>query len=258
MNARRRPRLFLDHKPPLVAFTVVAVACALMMVHMARSEAAPGWLRAGLGGVVGQQVIEATVLERDPAPKPATLAAGPLPKAVPSDSSAPPASDPPAAGPATSQSSSPADHGQAQASGAVVGAVVGEVVADHDDDSGPAAGAPNASPAAAGSEGQGHGAGRGEHPVPDVATPDASPAPQARDHHEWREDWVGDRGRGHRDHGHADHGHGHADHGHGHADHGHGHADHGHGHADHGHGHADHGHGHADHGHGQHRAHGHR
>ena len=42
MNARRRPRLFLDHKPPLVAFTVVAIACALMMVHMARSEATPG------------------------------------------------------------------------------------------------------------------------------------------------------------------------------------------------------------------------
>ncbi len=237
MNARRRPRLFLDHKPPLVAFTVVAVACALMMVHMARSEAAPGWLRAGLGGVIGQRVIEATVLEHDPAPAPATVAAGPLPVGAAAGSSAPLAAAPSDPAPAEHSPSAPGQQGTA------VGAVVGEVVRGGDDASDPVEGTnESVEEDDSAGHGHGHGQGRGEGPTPNVTTPDTAPAPQARDHQDWRSDWVGahghakghakGHGKGH-DHGHhgdlGDHGQGHGK-GHGHGDqHGDGHA-HQHGH----------------------------
>ncbi len=250
MNARRRPRLFLDHKPPLVAFTVVAIACALMMVHMARSEATPGWLRAGLGGVVGQQVIAAGVLEHDPAPDSATVAAGPLPVGVPPGSSAPLADGPAGAGPGAPASSAPADGGHATHT---AGALVGEVVRGGQDASDPEGDTPDSDDhsEADGSEGHGHGEGRADHPVPDVTLPGSPPAPQARDHHEWRADWVGDRGRGH--HGdkgdRGDRGHGHGSHGHGHGSHGHeNHGHESHGHENHGH----ESHGHENHGHGGH------
>lgn len=204
MNARRRPRLFLDHKPPLVAFTVVAVACALMMVHMARSEAAPGWLRAGLGGVVGQRVIEATVLEHDP--EPVTVAAGPLPVGAPSGSAG-------SAVPATTGGSASGEGGRPHA----VGAVVGEVDPAVDHASGSEGGPEGDSETANVSEGaedsdgpgQGHGASRGQDPTPNAATPNgptpgAAAGPAPRDRQEWRGDRVGDRGRGH--HGDRDHG----------------------------------------------------
>ena len=225
MNARRRPRLFLDHKPPLVAFTVVAIACALMMVHMARSEATPGWLRAGLDGIVGQRVLEATVLEHDPAHESTIVAAGPLPVGAASGTSAPLAAAPAQGEPAPAEHSS-ATHGHH----AVVGAVVGDVhdasdpVVDTDD-------ATDQDDSA--SRGNGHGQGRGEHPAPNVTTPNTGPAPQARDHH----DWVGDRGRGHgQGHEHGE-GHEHGD-GRGHdGDRGHRGEGPGHGHHDGGRGH---------------------
>jgi hypothetical protein len=48
----RRPRTFSDHKGPLVAFVLVAVACIGLLVHVARSDAAPAWLRDGDAAVV--------------------------------------------------------------------------------------------------------------------------------------------------------------------------------------------------------------
>ena len=197
MNARRRPRLFLDHKPPLVAFTVVAVACALMMVHMARSEASPTWLRAGLGGVVGQQVIAATVLEPDPASESRAVAAGPLPVAAAPGPAAPLGAEP-AAGDPEPVDPGPAEHSPSTHGhhGAVAGVVVGEVVRDGGDAADPVQ---EADDSAGEDDSASHGhEGRGENPTPNVTAPDPDPAPQARDHQDWREEWVGDRGRGRR------------------------------------------------------------
>src|SRR4051794_19438821 len=73
MNARRKPRIFADHKPPLVAFVLVAVTTMMLLVHAARSDAAPAWFRHGVASVIaggaplGQQVLTTTVLERTPA-----------------------------------------------------------------------------------------------------------------------------------------------------------------------------------------------
>jgi len=267
MNARRRPpRLFLDHKPPLVAFTVVAVACALMMVHMARSEAAPGWLRAGLGGLAGQRVIAATVLEHDPAAERATVAAAPLPVGVSSGSAegAPPV----AAGAGPVAGSSPAHGGHAHATGSVVGEVVGEVVGgalpgsgatpSGSDTVGPGevpAGGPNVSAddEDTAGPGRGHGEARGHQSAPDAAsnvptpnvpatddaTSEQSESAEPRGHQDWRDDWVGDRGHGKGKHDGKHHGKHDGTHdgkgpgdGHGHGgDHGgHGHGGHGHQH----------------------------
>ena len=85
MNARRKPRIFADHKPPLVAFVLVAVTSMVLLLHVARSDAAPAWLRNGVSDVVagglplGQRVVTSTLLEPDPpvaAPEP-TLAVAP-------------------------------------------------------------------------------------------------------------------------------------------------------------------------------------
>src|SRR4051794_40336723 len=73
MNARRKHRIFADHKPPLVAFFVVAMTSVMLLVHVARSEAAPSWLRQGVASVVAggaplaQQVMSGTLVEPAPA-----------------------------------------------------------------------------------------------------------------------------------------------------------------------------------------------
>ncbi|GAB6983707.1 hypothetical protein [Nocardioides pyridinolyticus] len=83
----RRHRTFLDHKPPLVAFVLVAVASMGLMVHVARSDAAPAWLRDGAtvvisgGSPLTRQLLEpAAPAEREPAP---AVAHGPAPAARP-------------------------------------------------------------------------------------------------------------------------------------------------------------------------------
>lgn len=245
MNDRRRVRLFLDHKPPLVAFTVVSIACALMMVHVARSEAAPGWLRAGLSGVVAQRIAEATVLEPEPAPERRTEAAGPLADG-PRDPGAAPSDDAPGS------STSRGPDGGASGVGAGVVSPSGSQHADSTRDDEPAA--PGDAVVVDGDPtGPGHGH-RGPQSVSDVPVPGASPGRGPRGSHgphDWRGDWVGDRGPDH------DHGRGHdGDRGHGpkgatppgHSHGGHGHG--GHGHGEHGHGPSEHGHGGSGKGHG--------
>lgn len=89
----RRHRTFRDHKPPLVAFVLVMVASTGLMVHVARSDAAPAWLRDRAAVVVSggapltRQVVERTAPDRDPAPAVAdapVLAAPPTPGVRPS------------------------------------------------------------------------------------------------------------------------------------------------------------------------------
>ncbi|CAI9418497.1 hypothetical protein [Nocardioides sp. T2.26MG-1] len=275
MNATRRTRLFLDHKPPLVAFAVVSIACALMMVHVARSEAAPGWLRAGLSGIVAQHVIEATVLEPDPAPARTTEAAGPLPTADGPVGS--PSGDGDGSG--TDAGSPPADSAVTGGTSHLAGAQVGVVDAGDatdpftgiDDDPAGSADADGDQGPGKGHQGKGQGQSKGDDEQVDagIPAPGTSAGPDPRD---WRDDWVGDHGKGGHgkgdhakgdhakgdhakgDHAKGDHAKGdHAKGDHAKGDHGNG----GHGHAnqgDHGnggHGHADHG----EHGHGQgHRA----
>lgn len=73
MTTRRRHRLFLDHKPPLVAFVVLLVTSVVMLAYMVRSEAAPGWVGGGLGAAGGavplaQHVVHGSLLERSSGP----------------------------------------------------------------------------------------------------------------------------------------------------------------------------------------------
>ncbi|HEY1134259.1 MAG TPA: hypothetical protein VGE77_06750 [Nocardioides sp.] len=250
MNDRRRVRLFLDHKPPLLAFAVVSIACALMMVHVARSEASPGWLRAGLSGVVAQKIAEATVLEPDPAPERRTEAAGPL-------------ADGPRAPAAAPSHDAPDDSGSRGPSREAGSVEVGVVAPSGDEHAGSTRDDEPEAPGDAAvvdgdPTGPGHGH-RGPQAVSDVPVPGASPGRGPRGSHgphDWRDDWVGDRGHDH-DH---DHGRGHdGDRGHGpksstppgHGEHGHGEHGHGeHGHGEHGHDRGEHGRG--GHGHGKH------
>ncbi len=74
MTPLRRPRLFRDHKAPLAAFVLVAMTTMFMMVHIARSEAAPAWLRHGVTTIAGGPMLAQQVLGGDlvePAPEPA-------------------------------------------------------------------------------------------------------------------------------------------------------------------------------------------
>jgi len=96
MTPVRRPRLFHDHKAPLAAFVLVVLTSMFMMVHLARSEATPTWLRHGVstiaaGPVLVQRVIAGDLVERDaqPADAPADLAVAVPPVETPSASSAP-------------------------------------------------------------------------------------------------------------------------------------------------------------------------
>ena len=96
MTPVRRPRLFHDHKAPLAAFVLVVLTSMFMMVHIARSEAAPSWLRQGVstvaaGPVLVQRVISGDLVEpqREPAEPPADLAVAVPPVEAPSASSDP-------------------------------------------------------------------------------------------------------------------------------------------------------------------------
>lgn len=230
MNARRRHRVFLDHKPPLFAFALVVLVSMLLMVHISRSQAAPGWLRAGVGGApaVGQRVVAGTLLERA-ASAPTTAAAD-----------APLVSLPTVAAPAGDSVSvvtsggghadgTRGSHQPALAVADPVGPQVTAVGSATPDD--PTDGPTDASSEdPAGDQGPGHrGDDSSTTPPPAVPTETGAAetdAPQPRDSHGWRDDWVGDRGHGHDGH-HGGQGHGEG-HGEGHG--GQGHRGHGGGH----------------------------
>jgi hypothetical protein len=96
MTPVRRPRLFHDHKAPLAAFVLVVLTSMFMMVHIARSEAAPSWLRNGVstiaaGPVLVQRVITGDLVEPapEPADPPAEITAAGQPVEAPSASSEP-------------------------------------------------------------------------------------------------------------------------------------------------------------------------
>ncbi|WP_460836038.1 hypothetical protein [Nocardioides hungaricus] len=89
----RRHRTFLDHKPPLVAFVLIAVASMALLVHVARSEAAPAWLRQGAAVMSGGAPLTRQVVERAPVAPQRDEAVAEAPVAAPSAK--------PAAAPAT-------------------------------------------------------------------------------------------------------------------------------------------------------------
>ncbi|HEU5038535.1 MAG TPA: hypothetical protein VFT70_16135 [Nocardioides sp.] len=122
MNARRKSRILTGHKPPLVAFVLLVVTSSVLLVHMARSEAAPAWLRQGVTSVVaggaplGQRVVDSTLVRREPA---ATVqqppaAAAPAPVTAPAAPAAPVAPAPSAPAPAAPSEHHGAAHAQPQ------------------------------------------------------------------------------------------------------------------------------------------------
>ncbi|MGB0099909.1 MAG: hypothetical protein WBP61_06475, partial [Nocardioides sp.] len=52
MTPPGKHRLFLDHLAPLAAFVIVVLASTVILVHVARSEPAPPWLRQDVSSVV--------------------------------------------------------------------------------------------------------------------------------------------------------------------------------------------------------------
>lgn len=231
----RRHRTFLDHKPPLVAFVLIAVASLGLLVHVARSDAAPAWMRDGATVVVSggspltRQVLDRTVLDRDPAPvvtdapavaaPPAPVASASRPPAAPTreparppQHAAPPQHDgrttpdlqPGSPTPSAEPSPAPAYPGKGpnvpahQAPGLPEGHAQGD---DEGDDAG--------------------NVGGGDGGRPDPGPIRGSQPEHAHGHPWYDEDWqdADDSGRGPgRGHGHG-HGHGH---GNGHDDRGHG------------------------------------
>src|SRR3954449_6000347 len=66
MNSRRRLRLLLEHKPPLIAFVLVLLTSTVMLVHMTRSEAAPDVLRAGHPAAAAEPASAGALVGRAP------------------------------------------------------------------------------------------------------------------------------------------------------------------------------------------------
>lgn len=63
----RRPRIAHDHKAPLIACVLIVVVSLGVLVHMARSEAAPGWMRQGVSTVLaGGAPLTRHVVEHTP------------------------------------------------------------------------------------------------------------------------------------------------------------------------------------------------
>ena len=260
MNARRKPRVFADHKPPLVAFVLVAITSMVLLVHVARSDAAPGWLRQGVAGVVAggaplsQTVVSGSLLERAPvvAAEPPVATAGPavVPAVVPAE--------PPATDRAEEASTAGADpvreqgHAAAQSTGSTLSTHDEHTTAGHADpapttpseSSDPSASpepseSPSSSPNLHGARGDdvaGTNAVAGDTSTQEQADDPVRGAGESEDgQHPWYGQGNGQgngqgkgQGKGHGEHRHH-RGHGHAKHGHA----GHGHAGHGHGCAHH-------------------------
>src|SRR3954462_563564 len=66
MNPRRRLRLLLEHKPPLIAFVLVLLTSTVMLVHMTRSEAAPDVLRAAPRAAAAEPAPSGALVGRAP------------------------------------------------------------------------------------------------------------------------------------------------------------------------------------------------